>query len=361
MLTILSILIIYITLINAVILLAFFFRRKNEKPSENRYYDSVSVIVAFRNERENLPSLINALMKQEVEDEKFEVLLVDDFSTDGSFQVAQELIKDKSNFKVIRNQFTSGKKNALRSGIENAKNEILIFTDADCLPGSGWIKSILKNFDNHTDIVYGYSPFLPEKNFTNKLCRYENLFTSILMTAFQNVEYPYMSFGRNLAYRKSLFNKLGGFQEIEHSLSGDDDLFFQLALRYGAKAKLNYDSDSIVYSRCKMNFSEFIRRKSRHISASKFYSKDIKAVLGINYSSNILLNLILLLALAYFDLFLLTFIVLNWLLKLILIQDLNRKFNSKFPIYLLPIFDFIYFLTLIWIGIRSRLKVVSWK
>ncbi len=200
-----------------------------------------------------------------------------------------------------------------------------------------------------------------KKSFTNKLCRYENLFTSTLITSFHNVDYPYMAFGRNFAYRKSLYNQLGGFQKIEHSLSGDDDLFFQLAIKNGAKAKLIFEPEAVVFSKCNYSLNEFIRRKSRHISASKYYKQDIKASLGLIYGSNILLNIFLFPTLISLDLFLITFFLINWLIKSIMIHSFNKKLKLDFPIYLIPIFDFIYFILLLFIGLRSRVKVVSWK
>lgn len=361
MLTVISIFVVYITLINSVILLAFFFKKRfNEKIGESSL-EKASVIIAFRNEKENLPELIHSLKSQSLSPDNFEVIFVDDYSTDGSFEYLKSLIDEQTNFKVIKNKYEQGKKFALKTGIDEARFDILIFTDADCIPDSNWLKSIVKAFDKETDIVYGYSPFLYEKNFMNKICQYENLFTSVLMTAFHNVEFPYMSFGRNFAYRKSLFLQLGGYKQIEHSLSGDDDLFFQLAIKNGARAKLIDDKDSIVYSKCKKTLRQFIRQKSRHISASKFYSIELKSVLGLIYSANILLSLFIFPAFLFRDLFLITFIILNWFIKSIEIFILTKKLHVNFPLIKIPLVDPLYFLSLIIIGIRSRFKIVRWK
>lgn len=361
MFTIISIFLVYITLINSVILLAFFFRRKFNHPIEEHSFEAASVIIAFKNEKENLPELIQALKSQSIPKEKIEVIFIDDYSTDNSLEALNLITKEFTHFKVIKNKYKPGKKNALKTGIEEAKHDILILTDADCIPGKNWLNSILKSFTPDIDIVYGYSPFISQKSFLNKICQYENLFTSVLMQAFQNVEFPYMSFGRNLAYRKSLFNRLGGFQQIEHSISGDDDLFFQLALTNGAKAKLIYDPENIVFTKCNYNFKEYFNRKTRHISASKFYKQDIKVALGLIYISNILINIFLVPSLLSLDLFLVTFIIMNWLIKGIMIYDFNKQLKLNYPVYLIPIVDFLYFLMLLFIGIRSRFKVVRWK
>lgn len=361
MLTIISIVVVYITLINSVILLALFYKKKFNDKIEEKSLEKASVIIAFKNEKENLPELIQTLKSQSLSPDSFEVIFVDDFSTDNSFELLKSLIDEQTNFKVIKNKYEQGKKFALKTGIEEAKFNILVFTDADCIPKSNWLKSIIKAFDKETDIVYGYSPFIYEKNSINKICRYENLFTSVLMTASHNVEFPYMSFGRNFAYRKSLYSQLGGYKQIEHSLSGDDDLFFQLAIKNGARARLVDDKDSIVLTKCKNTFRQFIQQKSRHISASKFYPIELKYTLGAIYSANILLSLFIFPAFLFRDLFLMTFIFLNWFIKSIEILKLTKKLEINFPLIKIPLVDQLYFLSLIIIGIRSRFKIVHWK
>ena len=359
MLFVISILIVYITLLNVIILIALFVKKYASTRNTNE--KSVTVIVAFRNEKDNLEILITSLKNQNYSAHKFEVILVDDYSEDDSFQLAQNLVSDTSNFKVIKNCYNPGKKNALKTGIGEAQNEILLFTDADCIQQSEWIKSIVKEFDSDTDLVYGYSPFLQEKYFVNHLCRYENLFTSTLMTAFHNIGFPYMSFGRNLSYRKTLFQKVGGFQQIQKSLSGDDDLFLQLAVKSGARVKLVENPEALVFTKCVSNMKDYINRKSRHISASKFYPVELKFVLAFIYGGNILLQFSLPIALITLDPFLLSFILFNWILKILFISKICSTIKISFPYYLIPIMDFIYNFTLILTGILSRLKIVSWK
>ncbi len=361
MLTVIYILIVYITLINAVILLSLFFKKDKTQKKSNDKDLFVSVVVAFKNESKNLDRLIKGLANQNYSSNQFEIILVDDFSSDGSFEKAKTYEAQFSNLKVLKNQYSSGKKGALKTGILNSRGEYILLTDADCFPGNNWIKSMISKFDDENDIVFGYAPFKENKSFLSKLCRYENLFSTVLMESFYNVGYPYLVFGRNISYRKSLFNRLNGFDSIEKSLSGDDDLFFQKALSNGVNVVLNYDKDSIVFSKCVPNWKTFFRQKSRHVSASKFYPITLKTVLGLIYGSNIFLNLILMVGLFTGDLFIITFILINWFIKLLMIKFLTRKLSLKFSSFLIPILDFLYFLFLIPIGIRSRFRIVHWK
>lgn len=361
MLTVIYILLVYITLINAVILLALYFKKGNDK--KNKFKDDlfVSVVVAFKNESKNIDRLINSLSHQTFPVKQFEIILVDDFSSDGSFEKAKAYEAQLSNLKVLKNKYNAGKKGALKTGILNSRGEYILLTDADCFPGNNWMQSMISKFDDETDIVFGYALFKENKSFLNKLCRYENLFSTILMESFYNVGYPYLVFGRNISYRKSLFNQLNGFDSIEKSLSGDDDLFFQKALKSGVRVLLNDDKESIVFSECVLDWKSFFRQKSRHVSASKFYPVTLKAVLSLIYGSNILLNLILIVGILTGDLFIITFILINWFIKFSMINFMTRKLFIKFSSFLIPILDFLYFLFLIPVGIRSRLKIVHWK
>ncbi len=346
-------------MINASIFLCILLNRKN-KISSKSAVKLASVVIAFKNESKNLPRLLSALMNQTIESKKFEVILVDDYSSDNSSEVVRENISNSTNFRLIKNTLQSGKKNAIQEGIKNSNGEIIILTDADCIPHPDWINQILIHYDDETDLVYGYSPIISEKSLFNKFCQYENLFTSTLMTAFHNVEFPYLATGRNLSYRKSVFERLNGFQEIKKSLSGDDDLFFQLAVRKGFKTKLMNTKESVVFTRCKQNFSQYFKQKTRHISASKFYFNDIKLSLGFIYTSNIFLNLILFPAFLFMDKFLLSLILFNWMIKFFTLSRITQRIGMRYPLYLIPLFDFLYSITLIFIGIRSRIGSVSW-
>ncbi|NJL75852.1 MAG: hypothetical protein HC892_13345 [Saprospiraceae bacterium] len=119
-----------------------------------------------------------------------------------------------------------GKKFALSYGIEAAKHNVLLLTDADCKPTSpDWIRLMQEKIVGGVEIGLGYSPYLQEKGFLNTFIRYETLQTAIQYLSFALWGIPYMGVGRNIIYQKSLYYKVGGFKSHEHVASGDDDLF----------------------------------------------------------------------------------------------------------------------------------------
>ncbi|MFZ4620387.1 MAG: glycosyltransferase, partial [Bacteroidota bacterium] len=102
------------------------------------------------------------------------------------------------------------KKNALRTGITEAKNDILVFTDADCVAGKGWLRSISEAFTENIGVVAGYSPYGKEN--TSSFLRYEENKNSLFAAGAVELDHAYMCTGRNFAYRRSVYNEVGGFE-----------------------------------------------------------------------------------------------------------------------------------------------------
>ena len=123
------------------------------------------------------------------------------------------------------------KKYALEQGIAAAQYDILLLTDADCQPASPhWLSRMVAPFNDTVEIVLGYGPYTRKRGFLNAFIRYETMYTAIQYFSFALAGMPYMGVGRNLAYRKSLFEKTGGLTAHRHILSGDDDLFVNSAI-----------------------------------------------------------------------------------------------------------------------------------
>jgi len=201
---------------------------KINQKSATEKKEPVSVIICAQNEAENLKNNLPAILEQNYEN--FQVIVVNDCSTDNSQDILSEMMTRYPNLYVTRidkdEKFSHGKKLALTVGIKAAKNEWLLFTDADCKPADkNWIASMASNFTEKTDIVLGYGGSIKSKGLLNRLIRFDNLFIALQYFTFARAGIPYMGVGRNLAYRKSLFFKARGFASHHHIISGDDDLF----------------------------------------------------------------------------------------------------------------------------------------
>ncbi len=247
----------------------------------------VSVIICYKNAGLNIFETIQAILQQEYSD--FEVIAMDDFSTDEG----PALLKDIKDHRLKTCKATTdkpGKKTALTEAIQLAKNEILLFTDADCIPaGTKWILTMVRHLLNNdsTDIVLGYGPMLKEKSWLSFFSRYETLLTAMQFFSYATAGKPYMGVGRNLMYRKSLFYRAGGFESHNGIISGDDDLLISSAAN-SLNTAVCIDPNSFMYSKSQSTWSKFMHQKSRHISTSVHYKAFHQIALTIFATSQML-------------------------------------------------------------------------
>ncbi|TVZ27391.1 hypothetical protein JM83_2428 [Gillisia sp. Hel_I_86] len=280
---------ILVTLVNILFFIGYF-SFASAKESTSNGTPPVSVMICAKNEAENLKDFIPYILEQNYSD--FEVVLVNDASTDSTLEVMEHFEKLDPRVQLVNVQnneaFWGKKKYALTLGIKKAKNSTLLFTDADCRPESNmWISEMASSFEHQKTIVLGYGGYLKNKSsFLNKLIRYETLLTAIQYFSFAKWGMPYMGVGRNLAYTAKEFYNQNGFATHLHIRSGDDDLFVNQAGTQENTA-INFHRPSITRSIPKTSFSTWIHQKRRHISTAKFYKKKHKYLLASFYFSQI--------------------------------------------------------------------------
>ncbi|HEY0668441.1 MAG TPA: glycosyltransferase [Sphingobacteriaceae bacterium] len=327
----------------------------------------VSIIICARNEQNNLQDNLPSILEQDYQD--FEVVVVNDCSVDDSHLVLRDLSAKYKHLKVVaiseHERFKHGKKFAVTLGIKAARNEFLLFTDADCRPSSAlWLKRMQQHFaDERTEIILGYSPYQRLSGFVNMLIRFETFFTALNYLAFALHGTPYMGVGRNMAYKKSLFFRGKGFAAHMHIPSGDDDLFVnQNATAFNTVIEIHPDSH--VWSEPKKTFSEYFTQKLRHLGAGKAYKKAHQKMLTIQSASAIgfyifLFCLIILQAQWYL-------ILPAYLIRLGVLWFIYRPVFKKlgYPdlAWWLPVFDFIYYFYILALSIITLFKKkVRWK
>ena len=227
---------------------------------------SVSVIVAIHNGETSLVNLISDLQQQEYEGQ-FEIILVDDNSSDNTEQVIKNIVEDNEKFKYVHSSEgkvnLTLKKRALDAGIKNASFEILLFTDVDCRISKKWIKTMASAFKTETEYVIGLSKVIPSNSW---ISQFQSLDFQMLETASLGMAalgIPWACTGQNQAYRKRLFEEVGGFDKISNLLQGDDTLFLQLCRKAGAKTSYVYDQNSVVTSRTENILAGFLKQRMR--------------------------------------------------------------------------------------------------
>jgi glycosyltransferase involved in cell wall biosynthesis len=181
-----------------------------------------------------------------------------------------------------------GKKAVLAEAISKASHELILVTDSDCKPASDqWIRSMVSHLDEGKDIVLGYSPVqTSDKSILAQLISYENWLVAVQYFSYAISGIPYMGVGRNMLFRKSVFQAGNGFYGHRHLVSGDDDMFVQ---QHASAANIawNMDKESFVYTNAPQGIASWLRQKRRHGSTSFYYRWYHQVLLFIYAGSHI--------------------------------------------------------------------------
>jgi len=326
----------------------------------------ISIIISARNEENNLRENLPSILTQNYPD--FEVVVVNDCSYDESDLVLEEFAKNWSRLKVVtiteHARFKTGKKFALTLGIKAAKNEHLLFTDADCQPASdNWITRMAANFNGVVQIVLGYSPYYKTGNFFNPFIRFETVKTGTnYLSAALNGD-AYMGIGRNLAYTKTLFFSVKGFATHMHVMAGDDDLFVNQNATADNTA-IEIHPETFVYTSAKTTASSLYRQKKRHMGVGKLYKNNHRRLLSFDALTGFFYYGLFITCLAFnFEpLWVLGVFAFRWIAQIIIYRKTFKKLDALSLLWFLPFFDLVYYLYLNVFGlIGTFIKTTQWK
>ncbi len=347
-------------------------RYKSAKKKPSIYQPSISVIVCAYNEYRNLQKLIPALLDQDYP--CFEIIIADDCSNDHTQSYLEELSLKSPYLQYLRIQETpplwNRKKYALYRAIQIAGNEIILLTDADCIPESNvWIQLMADQFEADTDFVLGVSPYIKEKGFLNALIQYETFLTALQYLSLTLAGLPYMGVGRNMAYRKKMVVENQGKLEKYSSLTGGDDDLLVNQLANSKNTKICIEKKSQVNSVPKNTWHSWIRQKHRHLGAGNYYRTRHKLILGIfNFSQIFFYVSFFIFVVGTFFLENQNDIILFFVLYLVrlfifvtiyamVIQRLGLKIHTRNLIIL----DFVYSIYLLVVGILAiSIKKTQW-
>ncbi|MCU0456714.1 MAG: glycosyltransferase [Bacteroidales bacterium] len=302
-------------------------------PEKEGTLEPVSVIICARNEAENLRDFLPAVCEQDYPD--FEVIVVNDCSDDDSFDILGEYLLKYPNLKVSNvnkdPKFTHNKKFAQFIGIKAAKNDLLLFTDADCRPETPrWISMMASHFREGTDFVIGYGGYIAGEGLLNKYIRYEGMMVAVQYLGMAIKGLPYMGVGRNLAYRRSLFFGRKGFGSHNHVISGDDDLFVNSNATAGNTC-VEFRRESHTRSMSARSFGEWFIQKKRHLTTAPYYKPVDKFLLITEPVSRLIFYSLFVLLLSFLFLwpFLLAVFGLRLITQLTILILAKKTLNEK--------------------------------
>lgn len=340
------------------------------KPGKNEIQYHVSVVVAARNEEDNIGNCIQALVNQTYHSDRYEIIIVDDRSTDKTATIVNSYRKKHPQIKLVQVKNLplgiSPKKHALENGIEVAKGEIILTTDADCFPEPGWIQGMVSYFEPEVGLVAGFSPLAKEGRDTifTRLLTLDSLSLAAVAAGSFGLGKPLTCNGRNLAYRKETFQSVNGFKEIRYLISGDDDLFLHLvSQKTNWMVRYAIDRQTIVRSKIPHSFRQFANQRIRHASKGRFYSNWLKLSLVAVYLLNFILLFLLPVSLAMIGIFKfwLSCFLMKGLSEFVLLYRFTEIFNFKKVLLIFPLAMLLHLPYVVIFGLWGQLGKFQWK
>jgi glycosyltransferase involved in cell wall biosynthesis len=343
----------------------FFIKLYSYKVTKSSFSHPISIIICAKNELANLREKLPFILEQNYFN--FEVIVVNDQSSDGSKLYLDELAKLNKHLVIVDiDEFVKeklGKKFALTLGIKTAKHEHILLTDADCVPNSkDWVKGMSSNFNN-AEIILGYGSYEKKEGLLNKIIRFDTFNIAQQYLSFALAGATYMGVGRNLAYKKSLFFDNKGFASHIHIASGDDDLFIQEIASKGTVA-IDISKNTHTTSQVIKSWRDWIYQKRRHLSAAPLYNVKFKILLAL-YPLSQFLFFISILLLIFFNTEVL-YVIMLLSLRLLIPYVFNYKIMKRLNVYDLywihPFYEFLHLLIqLIFVSLNLFMKPKKWS
>jgi len=259
------------------LILAFFIgwlRTKRYQPDARPPVIRVSILIPCRNEAENIPELVALLMNQDYLVDRFEIIWIDDHSNDETALLLDDLIRNQNNQHLVRlPESVSGKKAALKAGMEIATGELILLTDADSRPGIRWIKTMAGFFeDTGNDLILGPVVLDPDRSRFDRIQKLEYMSLVASSIGAAGIGNPIMAQGPNIGVRASDYRTI--VNDLDNRFASGDDVFLLQAMRKLPGKKIGYvlNPDAIVRSKPADTLSGFLHQRRRWASKAKGYS-----------------------------------------------------------------------------------------
>lgn len=307
------------------------FYKATEKKDSQEY--PVSIIICGRDEAANLAKNLPGVLVQEYTT-THEVIVVNDNSTDDSKYILQEFQRSFKNLNPIlltqEAKMIPGKKFPLSIGIKSSRYEIVLLTDADCIPASEfWLKKMQAAYRPETEIVLGYGAYQKFSGILNKVIRFETFFSALQYFSYALAGIPYMGVGRNLSYRKEIFYRVKGFSSLNHTPGGDDDLFINKTAT-STNTAIVIDKDAHTVSVPEKTWRGWRKQKNRHYTTSKYYTRKHKLWLGVFSLTQVMIYPLLALSIIYYSWWIaLSVFALRLIIQAIILHKTMQKLNEK--------------------------------
>ena len=327
---------------------------------------SLSVIVPVRNEENTICRLLGVLAEQEYPRDLFEIIVVDDHSSDRTPFIIADFSKRYGNIRFLSlSEGEEGKKAALRKGILLSGNQLILTVDADCIPSPLWVKTMAGCFERTgAKLIAGSVLMKGEKGFFSKFQELE--FLSLLGSAAGAIYIgkPVMCNGANLGFKKEAWLEV--YDPASEKITSGDDVFLLLAISKSGKRSTVFlkAPEAVVITEAQSRPAQFLRQRRRWASKSIHYKGWAPIFTAILVFSINFYTLICLFA-AIFNTWFLLIAAFLYILKSVadypFLYSVSGFFNKRELMRYFPAIQFIYFFYISFTAISAFAGTPEWK
>ncbi len=332
----------------------------------------ISVIVPARNEAGNIGACLESLLNQKYPDYLYEVIVVDDHSEDDTVGIAYEYARDNircislSEFIPMGNPVNSYKKIAIAAGINQSTGELIVTTDADCTLPNTWLMHIAAMYEQRQPVMI-VAPviYTIKRNLVQLFQLIDFMSMQGITAAAHALKLGNMSNGANLAFRKTAFDTVGGYDGIQSMASGDDYLLM-MKMNKLAPDGICYlkSANATVSTLAQPDWRSFFQQRIRWASKSgKYNDTRLTLILVLVYLFNLML-----LALAVGSIFIPAFrfmtaaiLVIKIAAEYYFLKPVARFFNNEWVLWYFPFLQPLHVLYIVSAGFLGFLGGYEWK
>lgn len=252
----------------------------------------ISVVVAARDEEKNISLCIQSLLNQDYPIDKYEIIIVDDFSTDKTAELIKKFESSVTNLKYLssnaneQGHITSYKREAIQTGINASKGEYILLTDADCTVPTSWITTYSEQFIKEDCAFIGGPVIISDKK-QSLLTSFQGL-DMIGMMVITGAGYQsgnqLLANGANMGFSKQVFKELGGYTQFPRKASGDDMFLLHHFHQYHPKSiRFLKTLSAVVITQPEHSMKSLLRQRIRWASKNNAYKE-----MNINFSLSVL-------------------------------------------------------------------------
>lgn len=342
-------------------------KRQNKLPISS-VQNSFSIVISARNEAGFISQCLKSITNQNYDANQFEIIVINDHSTDDTLDIIHRF-KIQNSISMHRDKISiidladfdkiDNKKQAITKGIELAKFDYIILTDADCIRGNNWLKTI-NQFINISEAKMVYAPVeFAAKNVFEKLQALEFAGLVGVGAAAMELKFPNMCSAANLIFEKKVFFEVNGYEDNMHVISGDDEfLMHKIFKKYPNQVQFLHQKEAIVLTGANGTLNQLTEQRKRWVSKStKYENRYITFILVMAYFYNIsmVVNLFIDWHLAFNQ------IIFKMIIEGIFLVTILKLFGKTKLTLLLPLAEIFHVLYVIIIGIWANFGTYNWK